>query len=146
MIDRRVTVLSVVEGETVARLSKHRLTPKNKTTVMKRIGLIVLSLLSVLSIRAQEIKIPAAITPLHPRLLTNDKEKPRLQQLINATGWASTTWEQAKKNIDEYVNRHQTDSTWIVSRLQMYWKTKSTDVFIKGGVFDHVEGEAPVPT
>ena len=113
---------------------------------MKRIGLIVLSLLFGLSIRAQVIKIPAAITPLHPRLLTSDKEKPRLQQLINAASWASTSWEQAKKNIDEYVNRHQTDSTWIVSRLQMYWKTKSTDVFIKGGVFDHVAGEAPVPT
>jgi hypothetical protein len=113
---------------------------------MKRTGLIVLSLLFVLSIRAQEIKIPAAITPLHPRLLTNDKEKPRLQQLINTAGWAGTSWEQAKKNIDEYVTRHQTDSTWIISRLQMYWKTKSTDVFIKGGVFDHVAGEAPVPT
>ncbi len=113
---------------------------------MKRIGIIVLSLSFVLSIRAQVIKIPAAITPLHPRLLTNDKEKQRLQQLINGTGWASNSWEQAKKNIDEYVNRHQTDSTWIVSRLQMYWKTRSTDVFIKGGVFDHVAGEAPVPT
>src|SRR5690242_20555492 len=104
---------------------------------MKRIGIIVLSLAFVLSIRAQVIKIPAAITPLHPRLLTNEKEKPRLQQLINGTGWAGTSWEQAKKNIDEYVTRHQTDSTWIVSRLQMYWKTRSTDVFIKGGVFDH---------
>jgi heparinase II/III-like protein len=113
---------------------------------MKRIGIIFLVQLFVLSIRAQVIKIPAAITPLHPRLLTNDTKKPRLQQLIGAAGWASASWEQAKKNIDEYVNRHQTDSTWIVSRLQMYWKTKSTDVFIRGGVYDHAEGEAPVPT
>jgi hypothetical protein len=113
---------------------------------MKRIGIILLGLLFMLSSRAQVIKIPAAITPLHPRLLTNEKEKPRLQQLITGEEWARTSLEQAKKNLEPYVDRHQTDSTWIVSRLQMYWKTRSTDVFIKGGVFDHVEGEAPVPT
>ncbi|WP_166437147.1 heparinase II/III domain-containing protein [Niastella caeni] len=113
---------------------------------MKRIGIVLLILLSVLSNRAQVIKIPAAITPLHPRLLTNNNERPRLQQLIGTSDWARTSWEQAKKNLEEYVNRHQADSTWIISRLQMYWKTKSTDVFIKGGVYDHAEGEAPVPT
>lgn len=113
---------------------------------MNRIGIIFLSQLLVLSVSAQEIKIPAAITPLHPRLLTNDTEKPRLQQLVGGTEWARNIVEQTKKNLDEYVNRHQTDSTWIVSRLQMYWKSKSTDVFIKGGVYDHAEGEAPVPT
>jgi hypothetical protein len=100
----------------------------------------------ILPVCAQEIKIPATITPLHPRLLTNNSEKPRLQQLMSSATWAHNTFEQAKKELDEYVNRHQTDSTWIVSRLQMYWKSKSTDVFIKGGVYDHAEGEAPVPT
>jgi hypothetical protein len=113
---------------------------------MKRIGIISVGLLFVLCSHAQEIKIPAAITPLHPRLLTNNNEKPRLQQLISGTDWARTSWEQSKKELEEYVNRHQTDSTWIVSRLQMYWKSKATDVFIKGGVYDHAEGEAPVPT
>lgn len=100
----------------------------------------------MVSVTAQDIKIPATITPLHPRLLTNAGEKPRLQQLVGAAEWARSTIEQAKKELDEYVTRHQTDSTWIVSRLQMYWKTKSTDVFIKGGVYDHAEGQAPVPT
>jgi hypothetical protein len=113
---------------------------------MKRFGTSGLSLLFILSVHAQEIKIPATITPLHPRLLTNASEKPRLQQLIGAADWAQNTLEQSKKELEEYVNRHQTDSTWIVSRLQMYWKTKATDVFIKGGVYDHAEGEAPVPT
>lgn len=105
-----------------------------------------LSWFFILPVCAQEIKIPATITPLHPRLLTNENEKPRLQQLMGSANWARNTFEQAKKELDEYVNRHQTDSTWIVSRLQMYWKSKSTDVFIKGGVYDHAEGEAPVPT
>jgi hypothetical protein len=113
---------------------------------MKRIGIIFFSQLLVLAINAQEIRFPATITPLHPRLLTNDKQKAHLQQLIGSTEWARTSWEQVKKNLDGYVDRHQTDSTWIVSRLQMYWKSKATDVFIKGGVYDHAEGEAPVPT
>jgi hypothetical protein len=113
---------------------------------MKRIGLSLLSLLFILSGNGQEIKIPATITSLHPRLLTNAREKPGLQQLISSKDWARTTWEQAKQQLEVYVNRHQTDSTWIVSRLQMYWKSKSTDVYIKGGVYDHAEGEAPVPT
>lgn len=113
---------------------------------MKRIGISCLSVLLIVSVHAQEIKIPATITPLHPRLLTNDGEKPRLQQLMGSTDWARNTFEQTKKELEEYVNRHQTDSTWIVSRLQMYWKSKSTDVFIKGGVYDHAEGQAPVPT
>ncbi|HEY8896654.1 MAG TPA: heparinase II/III family protein [Niastella sp.] len=108
--------------------------------------IVSISLLFVINVRGQEIKIPATITPLHPRLLTNENEKPRLKQLMDTATWARNTFEQAKKELDEYVNRHQTDSTWIVSRLQMYWKSKSTDVFIKGGVYDHAEGEAPVPT
>jgi hypothetical protein len=113
---------------------------------MKRIGIFIFLQFVFVVSHAQVIKIPATITPLHPRLLTGNNEKPRLQQLLSSAGWASTTFEQSKKSIEEYVNRHQTDSTWIVSRLQMYWKTKSTDVFIKGGLYDHAEGQAPAPT
>ena len=117
-----------------------------KITVMKRVGLFIFLLFLVVIAGAQQIKIPAVVTPEHPRLLTSNNEKSRLQTLIGSAGWANASFEQSKKKIEEYVNRHQTDSTWIVSRLQMYWKTKSTDVFIKGGVYDHAEGEAPAPT
>jgi hypothetical protein len=113
---------------------------------MKQIGVFIFLLFLVVFAGAQQIKIPAAVTPVHPRLLTSNTEKSRLQALIGSAGWENTSFEQSKKSIEEYVNRHQTDSTWIVSRLQMYWKTKSTDVFIKGGVYDHAEGEAPAPT
>ncbi|HUP13552.1 MAG TPA: heparinase II/III family protein, partial [Niastella sp.] len=113
---------------------------------MKCIVIFSLSWFFIFSVGAQEIKIPASVTPSHPRLLTNASEKLRLKQLVSTAGWAHNTFEQAKKELDEYVNRHQTDSTWIVSRLQMYWKSKSTAVFIKGGVYDHAEGQAPVPT
>ncbi|MDP2115044.1 MAG: alginate lyase family protein, partial [Bacteroidota bacterium] len=48
--------------------------------------------------------------------------------------------------IDHYVNQHVTDPTWMPSRLMMYWKSKATNVYIKGGVYSHADGEAPVPT
>lgn len=36
---------------------------------------------------------------------------------------------------------------WLSSRLQMYWSTQATDVFVIGEAFSHVGGgQAPVPT
>lgn len=36
---------------------------------------------------------------------------------------------------------------WLSSRLQMYWSTQATDVFVSGEAFSHVGGgQAPVPT
>lgn len=50
------------------------------------------------------------------------------------------------RNLEGYVARHVTDPEWIVSRLQMYWDSHATHVYIKGEKFDHVSGRAPVPT
>jgi hypothetical protein len=94
---------------------------------------------------SQEIRILPLVSSNHPRFVAG-KDKQEIQKLISTEAKAKEIYEQARKSIDDYVNRHQTDSTWIVSRLMMYWKIKSTDVFIKGGTYDHAEGEAPVPT
>lgn len=51
-----------------------------------------------------------------------------------------------KNNLTPYIDHYKTDKTWLVSRLQMYWKTKSTQVYINGGTYDHADGEAPVAT
>lgn len=109
---------------------------------------IVFSLcLTALNAQAQQISIPATIDPIHPRLLTNGKTgKADLKKLISKEPWAKKTFDQIRKDIDPYVNRHQTDSTWIVSRLQMYWKEHYTDVFIKNGAYAYASGKAPVPT
>jgi len=112
---------------------------------LKKILLIFLSISSGV-VLAQEIKIPAVISTEHPRFLSGNQKQNFFQKLIAGEEGAAKIYNDAKKNIEEYVNCHQLDSTWIVSRLQMYWKTKSTDIFIKGGVYDHAEGEAPVPT
>ena len=96
---------------------------------------------------AQLIKIPEHIDPAHPRLLTNAKTgKADLKKLMANEAWAKGTYETIKKNIDPYVTRHESDSTWIVSRLQMYWKEHYTDVFIKNGIYAYASGKAPIPT
>lgn len=82
----------------------------------------------------------------HPRVQTDESQRARLIRELKQPGAAKDEFDKLKSGIDGYVNQHQTDPKWIMSRLQMYWKTKSTDVFIKGGVYDHASGEAPVPT
>ena len=52
---------------------------------------------------------------------------------------------QAKTQV--YLDSVSRQPDWLLSRLQMYWKTHATDVFVKGESFDHVGGDrAPVPT
>jgi hypothetical protein len=102
--------------------------------------------LTGLSVHAQEIKLPSTFSQAHPRLSVNKADKDKINTAIHSDEAAQKAFNQLKAGIDPYVTRHQTDSTWIVSRLQMYWKTRSSEVFIKGGVYDHAEGQAPVPT
>lgn len=97
-------------------------------------------------VTAQAITMPFVKKSEHPRMQTDVHARESILKLISTEDWAANTFEQAKKSIDNYVTRHQTDSTWMVSRLQMFWKTKSDQVFIKGGTYDHAEGTAPVPT
>jgi hypothetical protein len=94
---------------------------------------------------AQQINVPG-IAASHPRFMINGKTREEIMQFIDTNANAGNMYRQVIQNIESYVDHHKTDSTWIVSRLQMYWKTRSTDVFIKGGVYDHAEGEAPTPT
>lgn len=63
-------------------------------------------------------------------------QKPELMQLYTAY----------RQQIKGYVEQHAADSTWMPSRLQMYWNSRSTAVYIRGGVYAHAEGQAPVPT
>lgn len=48
---------------------------------------------------------------------------------------------------EKYLKLVQARPDWLVSRLQMYWTTHATDVFVSGEQFDHPGGErAPEPT
>ncbi|MCF2443252.1 heparinase II/III-family protein [Dyadobacter sp. CY345] len=97
---------------------------------ISRFGFSLVLIHLVLYAQAQ-IKLPTNFSTVHPRIHDKLTEKSLLKY---------------KADVDPYVEKSQTDSTWMLSRLQMYWKTKSTDVFIKSGVYDHAEGTAPVAT
>jgi hypothetical protein len=46
-----------------------------------------------------------------------------------------------------YLLLVQQQPDWLTSRLQMYWHSHATDVFIDGEKLDHAGGQrAPVPT
>lgn len=48
---------------------------------------------------------------------------------------------------DPYLEKVKKQPDWLFSRLQMYWQSHATDIFVSGEVFDHAGGErAPVPT
>ena len=83
---------------------------------------------------------------VHPRIyITNDAKSAFLKQ-IEAVAWKKEFVGRKTKNLQKYIAYWEKDSTWLVSRLQMNWKTKHDKVFLKGGDFAYSEGEAPVPT
>ena len=83
----------------------------------------------------------------HPRLLVDAaRGRADLQALLARDADAARRYAALVARMHPYVDRHRTDPAWIVSRLQMYWQSHSTKVFVKNGVYDHAEGSAPVPT
>ena len=70
--------------------------------------------------------------------------------LVATTLWAEMepkAYETLKAKTDIYLNKVEGQPDWLLSRLQMFWSTHATDVFIKDESFDHPGGErAPYPT
>ncbi|WP_316814239.1 hypothetical protein [Pedobacter heparinus] len=108
--------------------------------------LIMVVLLLVNSTIAQQIPLPANLPENHPRLMTTVAGKQVVLEQIKKEKWAQEVLKGIKNRIDKYVDQHVSDPTWMSSRLMMYWKSKATNVYIKGGVYSHADGEAPVPT
>lgn len=109
---------------------------------------IVLILVFPVSLFAQDkqIPLPKNLPQTHPRLLTVQANKRVLLQQIKDEDWAKQVLAGINNRVDKYVDQHVVDPTWMPSRLMMYWKSKATQVYIRGGVYSHAEGEAPVPT
>jgi hypothetical protein len=100
---------------------------KPKTIIM------TLILLCGMSAAAQDLHIPAL-----------QAEYPRMTDRESASEQKSLAKAHAK--VDRYVEQHVNDPEWIVSRLQMHWKSHASVIYIKGEQLDHMEGHAPVPT
>lgn len=93
-----------------------------------------------------KIPLPKNLEDGYPRMYITSSGKKDLQKTIKKETWAQGVLDGIHNRIDEHVKRHETDAEWMVSRLQMYWKTKSTNVYINGINYSHADGEAPVPT
>ena len=92
------------------------------------------------------IPLPTNLEQGYPRLYTTQDAKKDLENTIKKELWAQEVLSGIHNRIDVHVERNVSDKTWMVSRLQMYWKTKSTNVYVDGVDYSHADGEAPVPT
>lgn len=86
------------------------------------------------------------MTIARPSILISDDQKETLKLKIEQNSWAEVIYKSVTESVQPYVDRHVDDPEWIVSRLQMHWKTHATRTFVNGQVWSHVEGNAPVPT
>lgn len=113
---------------------------------MKRNICIIVCLLVAALVHAQHRQTGwlEKLSDEHPRYLTKALEKTEVKSMIEKESWASDVFQKLQQRTDVYVDK---GADWLTSRLQMFWKTHATDVFIKGEYFDHAGGEkAPAPT
>ncbi|WP_020526232.1 hypothetical protein [Flexithrix dorotheae] len=110
--------------------------------------LIFLTFLASWNIAQDRVKIPLPtnLEQGYPRLYITQEEKKDLEETIQEEDWAKEVLSGIHKRIDKHVERHVDDPEWMVSRLQMHWKTKATNIYINGINYSHADGEAPVPT
>jgi len=101
---------------------------------------------SVSNTESQNLPVPQNIGIQHPRVFGKDMSLDQVRYLVKKEDWAAAIIAKTQNNVAPYLDYYKTDKTWLVSRLQMYWKTKSTQIFINGGKYDHADGEAPFPT
>ncbi|MCF0176950.1 MAG: heparinase II/III family protein [Bacteroidales bacterium] len=93
---------------------------------------------------AQNIAIPE-LRKEYPRLV--DGTETRLNvEAITKTEAGNDAMERLARRIEPFVERHQTDPEWIVGRLQMFWDTCPTDIYVNGETYSHADGKASVPT
>lgn len=96
------------------------------------------------TVRAQQIEIPE-LRDSYPRLVDAAECRERIGTML-ATEAGAAAMDGIVSRILPYAERHVSDPEWIVGRLQMYWDSHATDIYVKGEKLDHVSGRAPVPT
>lgn len=70
--------------------------------------------------------------------------------MMHTGAWAKMDkgdYDKLKAKTDVYLAKVKADREWLASRLQMYWTSHATDVYMNGETFDHAGGgRAPNPT
>ena len=118
---------------------------KKKKTYMKNIVL-AFAFICIQQVIAQTYPIPKTMGSEHPRILTRGVQVDEIQHLTKEKEWAQRIINERIDRLQPILNHLKTDKDWLRSRLQMYWNSKATQVYINGGVFHHTEGTAPLPT
>lgn len=96
---------------------------------------------------AKDIPLPTKWTEGFPRLLTTPDSKKETKKLIMKQPWAGKIFDQIKQRTDGYLAKVEKQPDWLYSRLQMFWTTHATDVYINAETYDHAGGKAaPEPT
>lgn len=86
----------------------------------------------------------------YPHILVHDGEKMAIMEKVVTKDWAKSIYTEMVEKVQPYVDRHQTDREWILSRYLMnrvpgkrYTTVYSDD---EGKRLVKWEGDAPVPT
>ena len=94
--------------------------------------------------------LPSLGQTTHPRILVKPSDKAAILQKIEQQAWCKSIYDEMITRLQPYVDRHQSDPEWILSRYQMNWTpgkrythfTSDSD----GTQLTGWEGDAPVPT
>lgn len=98
----------------------------------------------VCALPQQRIAIPELGTG-YPRMIDGPACRQQIGKMME-TPAGKEAMKQLAERIRPYALRHESNPEWIVGRLQMYWDSHATDIYVKGETLDHVAGHAPVPT
>jgi len=86
----------------------------------------------------------------NPHILVDSSDKQAVLKKVENQAWAKSIYSEMQKEVTPYVDRHQTDPQWILSRYLMnrvpgkrFTKVYSDD---SGARLIKWEGDAPVPT
>lgn len=84
----------------------------------------------------------------HKSIYLNSENRQEVLEKIKDQQWAEKSFDALLKSINPYVDRHQSDPVWIISRLAMYWEKDRhyTQCYLKDQHWEYGEGNAPVPT
>ncbi|MEP5341822.1 MAG: heparinase II/III family protein [Algibacter sp.] len=82
----------------------------------------------------------------HPRIYTTNDSKDEFLQSIKSVEWKKELVKKKKIRLEKYIKLCEEKPEWLISRLQMNWKTKHNEVYLKKGDFAYSKGSAPVPT
>ncbi|MCM1490200.1 MAG: heparinase II/III-family protein [Muribaculum sp.] len=109
---------------------------------MKHLFLTILGLAFSFSIFGSLTK--GGMPSMHPRLLTTSDKLNEVRTMIDRQPWAADVFKKLSDRTDVYADK---DPGWLESRLQMYWNSHATDVYVRGEFYDHAGGApAPAPT